>query len=81
MMPTMDGFTFLDTLRQNPAFDQLPVVVLTAKTLTDEDHQRLRTRALHIIERQGQSEEAIIARLQAQICASDRTPTNLPPKQ
>lgn len=69
MMPTMDGFAFLDALRQHRQFDQLPVVVLTAKTLTDEDRQRLAARALHIIERQGQSEEAIIERLQAQIFA------------
>ncbi|HQS02336.1 MAG TPA: response regulator [Halothiobacillus sp.] len=81
MMPTMDGFTFLDALGQNSRFDALPVVVLTAKTLTETDRERLQTRALHIIERQGQSEEAIIARLQAQICASDLSKNDSPAKQ
>ncbi len=81
MMPTMDGFTFLDTLRQNSRFDALPVVVLTAKTLTETDRERLQARALHVIERQGQSEEAIIARLQSQICAAQHTHHDSPAKQ
>jgi CheY-like chemotaxis protein len=81
MMPTMDGFTFLDALRQNSRFDALPVVVLTAKTLTETDRTRLQARALQIIERQGQSEEAIIARLQAQICAADLSKNDSPAKQ
>jgi signal transduction histidine kinase/DNA-binding response OmpR family regulator len=80
MMPTMDGFTFLDALRQNSRFDALPVVVLTAKTLTETDRTRLQARTLQIIERQGQSEEAIIARLQAQICAADLSKNDSPAK-
>lgn len=69
MMPNMDGFAFVDALRNKPEFDHLPVVVLTAKTLTDEDRQRLSLRVAHIIERNGQSEEDVIARLHEQICA------------
>lgn len=69
MMPVMDGFAFLDALRQQPQYHQIPVIVLTAKTLTAEDHQRLAQRVDHIIERDGQSEEAIIAKLHAQLCA------------
>jgi CheY-like chemotaxis protein len=69
MMPNMDGFSFVDALRNKPEFDRLPVVVLTAKTLTDEDRQRLSLRVEHIIERNGQSEEDVIARLHEQICA------------
>jgi CheY-like chemotaxis protein len=41
MMPEMDGFEFLAQLRRHPALRDVPVVVLTAKDLTDEDRRRL----------------------------------------
>jgi len=40
-MPEMDGFEFLHELRKNAAWQAIPVVVVTAKTLTEEDHLRL----------------------------------------
>ena len=41
MLPGMDGFEFLDRLRQQPVGRELPVVVVTAKDLTAEDRQKL----------------------------------------
>jgi signal transduction histidine kinase/DNA-binding response OmpR family regulator len=41
MMPEMDGFAFLEALRQQEAWRAIPVVVLTAKDLTRHDRQRL----------------------------------------
>ena len=41
MMPEMDGFEFLAELRKKPSFGQIPVVVVTAADLTEEDHRRL----------------------------------------
>jgi signal transduction histidine kinase/CheY-like chemotaxis protein len=41
MMPEMDGFGFLDALRLREDWRGIPVVVITAKDLTDEDRQRL----------------------------------------
>ncbi|NEP60638.1 MAG: response regulator, partial [Symploca sp. SIO2G7] len=42
MMPGMDGFEFVQTLRQTPNWCNIPVIVVTAKTLTAKDQQRLR---------------------------------------
>jgi signal transduction histidine kinase/DNA-binding response OmpR family regulator len=41
MMPEMDGFQFLEELRKSETNRRLPVIVLTAKTLTTEDRLRL----------------------------------------
>ncbi|MGI4792532.1 MAG: response regulator [Janthinobacterium lividum] len=40
-MPVMDGFAFLQELREQPGCLDVPVVVLTARDLTSEDRQRL----------------------------------------
>ncbi len=41
MMPEMDGFEFLEIVRADPQWIAIPVVVLTAMELTQEDHARL----------------------------------------
>ena len=41
MMPEMDGFEFLEAFRARPEGRSVPVVVITAKDLTDEDRRRL----------------------------------------
>jgi CheY-like chemotaxis protein len=45
MMPEMDGFAFLRTLRAKPECGSIPVVVLTAKDVDGEDRRRLAGRA------------------------------------
>jgi CheY-like chemotaxis protein len=41
MMPEMDGFDFLAALRRNPAWRDVPVVVVTARDLSEADRRRL----------------------------------------
>ena len=38
-MPEMSGFEVLDRLKEDPATMEIPVVVLTSKTLTDEEQR------------------------------------------
>ncbi|MEZ4672324.1 MAG: pyridoxal-phosphate dependent enzyme [Anaerolineae bacterium] len=40
-MPEMDGFTFLENVKADPATADIPVVVVSAKTLTEHDTQLL----------------------------------------
>ncbi len=54
MMPKMDGFEFLDHVRQNPQFVDLPIVVLTAKELTDNERSFLAERTLLVLSKSAQ---------------------------
>ncbi len=41
-MPVMDGFDFLSAFRERPGCGEVPVIVLTARDLSNEDRRRLR---------------------------------------
>jgi PAS domain S-box-containing protein len=54
MMPKMDGFEFLERVRQNPHYVDLPIVVLTAKELTDNERSYLAERTLLVLSKSAQ---------------------------
>ena len=56
MMPTMDGFEFIDQLRGRPDWQDIPVVVITAKDLTEEDRNRLNGGVERIIQKSDRDE-------------------------
>jgi CheY-like chemotaxis protein len=41
MMPEMDGMEFLDELQHHPEWSEIPVVIITAKELAEEDRMFL----------------------------------------
>jgi CheY-like chemotaxis protein len=51
MMPEMDGFEFLDEMRRRTDWRSIPVLVVTAKDLTQEDRERLNGRVERILEK------------------------------
>jgi CheY-like chemotaxis protein len=51
MMPEMDGFQFLDALRQRPEWHDIPIVVVTARDLTAEDRGRLNGAVERVIQK------------------------------
>ncbi len=55
-MPVMDGFTFLDKLRETPYHQGLPVVVLTGRELTSDDRKRLGEVASSVVEKGAEVE-------------------------
>jgi CheY-like chemotaxis protein len=59
-MPRLDGFGVLEYLRQEPRTRDLPVIVLTAKTLTAEEEALLRQRVLKVIQKGGLERNALI---------------------
>jgi signal transduction histidine kinase/CheY-like chemotaxis protein len=63
MMPEMDGFSFLEALRQQVAWRSIPVVVVTAKDLTAEDRQRLNGYVQYVVQKGSQTREDLLQEL------------------
>lgn len=59
-MPEMDGFEFMDSLRKRPSFAGVPVVVVTAANLTQEDHRRLNGAVEHILQKSDYSQDQLL---------------------
>jgi CheY-like chemotaxis protein len=51
VLPMMDGFQFLDRVRSHPEWQGIPIIVMTAKQLTDEERSRLNGAVLAILEK------------------------------
>jgi CheY-like chemotaxis protein len=67
MMPEMDGFEFLRRLKQHPRHSQLPVVVATAKDLTDAERGILKESASNVIQKLGYSRAELMHLVEQQI--------------
>jgi len=69
LMPRLDGFGVLEYLRQESHTRDLPVIVLTAKTLTTEEEALLRQRVLTVIQKGGLERDALIRELRSALQA------------
>jgi GAF domain-containing protein/CheY-like chemotaxis protein len=56
MMPRMNGFEFLDEMRARAEWRDIPVVIITAKDLTEADRNRLNGGVEHIIQKSERDE-------------------------
>ncbi|MCB9689680.1 MAG: response regulator [Alphaproteobacteria bacterium] len=65
VMPVMDGLTFLRRMREDTAFDGVPVVVTTAKDLTDEERQVLEASVSRVLTKHGHSLEEVLSHVVA----------------
>jgi CheY-like chemotaxis protein len=61
MMPGMDGFEFVAELRQREDWRAIPVVVITARSLTPEDHARLNGSVERILRKDAADSAALLA--------------------
>jgi CheY-like chemotaxis protein len=59
----MDGFEFIDALRQQEAWRSIPVAVTTAKDVTTEDRQRLTAQVEQILQKGAYSREELLAQV------------------
>ena len=63
MMPEMDGFQVVEALRSSPENSDIPVVVITGKSLTEEERARLKGWMVNTIEKRSIPEEQLLGRV------------------
>jgi CheY-like chemotaxis protein len=64
-MPVVDGFEFIRIVRQDARTANVPIVVITAKDLTDEDRQRLAASVEQVISKSAWDQERLLAEITA----------------
>jgi DNA-binding response OmpR family regulator len=70
MMPTLDGFAFLTELRAMPSGDSLPVVVVTARDVSDADRQRLNGHVRRILRKGAYDRSQLLSAVRQQVVDS-----------
>ncbi len=63
MMPRMDGFEFVSELRKNLDWRSIPIIVITAKTLTNEDRLLLQGHVQKVLQKGDFSLDALLVEL------------------
>ena len=78
MMPEVDGFQFLDSLRSQPELRGLPVMVVTAKMLTNEERARLMSSAQRLIEKNAHTRQQLLRLIGEQVSSMLHRPSMAP---
>ena len=80
MMPEMDGFQFMEELRKRGDCRGIPVLVITARDITEEDRRRLNGQVARIIQKSRLNLDELAAELRALVGPgrSLRSATTLP---
>jgi signal transduction histidine kinase/DNA-binding response OmpR family regulator len=76
MMPEMNGFQFIDALRQNPEWRSLPIVIITAHDLSPSDYLRLKGDVEQILQKGAYSRDQLLQEVRDRVtaCIAHRQP-------
>jgi len=69
MMPEIDGFEFAQRLRERPEWRAIPVIVLTAKDITEADRLRLTGSVEKIVQKGAWDRDALLREVRALVTA------------
>jgi CheY-like chemotaxis protein len=78
MMPEMDGFEFIQRLRERKEFREIPVVVLTAKELTEAERAFLAERTMLVLSKSAHPISSLGAAIAAIAKKQNRAPLAVP---
>src|SRR6516165_5992427 len=77
MMPEMDGFQLVAEMQKHPVWNQIPIIVVTARDLTVEDHARLNSGIEMVLRKETFSPTTLIERVR-QVVAKSRLSQKVP---
>jgi signal transduction histidine kinase/CheY-like chemotaxis protein len=77
MMPGMDGFEFIEQLRSRPEWRSIPLVVVTAKDLSDEERQRLSGHVESISQKSASAPQDMLQKLRSAISSRSAAASDL----
>ncbi len=63
LMPDVDGFEALERLKVHPTARNIPVIIFTARTLTEDDQNRLNTKIRGVIPKGRPLRESLLAEI------------------
>jgi signal transduction histidine kinase/DNA-binding response OmpR family regulator/HAMP domain-containing protein len=72
LMPELDGFAVVERLRANPATAKLPIVILTSKTMTRQEKERLNGQISYLAHK-GEFNRAAFVELLREFCRAEIT--------
>jgi CheY-like chemotaxis protein len=75
MMPEMDGFEVLRAVRQDGAWRDIPVVIITSKDLSGDELEWLRGHAMDVFQKGAYSRADLIAAVRAMVEAARLAPS------
>jgi len=72
IMPEMDGFELLAEMRSRAEYRNIPAVVMTAMSLTEEDHLRLNGEVERVVQKRGQGRDELLQEIGEALAACVR---------
>jgi signal transduction histidine kinase/CheY-like chemotaxis protein len=79
MMPEMDGFAFAAEIGRHPEWRSIPIVVVTAQDLTNDDRRRLNGHVERILRKHGDSRESLLEQVRDLLAIGNTTRTAVHP--
>jgi PAS domain S-box-containing protein len=67
MMPEMDGFQFTREVREHPEWRDIPILVMTAKDINDEDRAQLDGQVSRILQKGACAREELLAEISQRV--------------
>jgi CheY-like chemotaxis protein len=65
MMPVMDGFEFVESLRADEMNRSIPIIVISAKDLNEKDRQQLVGGVEHIIDKNSYTQDDLLQQVRS----------------
>jgi GAF domain-containing protein/CheY-like chemotaxis protein len=70
MMPEMDGFDFAAELRRHEVWREIPIIVVTARDLSRDDHERLNGYVQRILQKGTHGRDQLLAEVRELVATS-----------